>query len=267
MPVDFDTIEAILDEAWNQGRKTLHEHEVYKLIHASGAVRVPQTVFRRTGEPFAVFDLEKIPSRQVVLKIVSPEIPHKSDVGGVRFVPRDADAINRIVEEFVEIAARQNVPLTGVVACEYFKHDQASLGNELFVGIRASREFGPIIAAGLGGVHTEYLASVMQKGKAIATALTEQTNGRHMFELFRSTMAYDILSGNARGYKRMIEDDALIECFDAFIGVAHRFCDNARKDKPLIAELEVNPFALVDGFRSEERRVGKECRSRWAPYH
>ena len=24
---------------------------------------------------------------------------------------------------------------------------------------------------------------------------------------------------------------------------------------------------LFDGFRSEERRVGKECRSRWSPYH
>ena len=23
----------------------------------------------------------------------------------------------------------------------------------------------------------------------------------------------------------------------------------------------------VDGTRSEERRVGKECRSRWSPYH
>ena len=24
---------------------------------------------------------------------------------------------------------------------------------------------------------------------------------------------------------------------------------------------------LIDGTRSEERRVGKECRSRWSPYH
>ena len=23
----------------------------------------------------------------------------------------------------------------------------------------------------------------------------------------------------------------------------------------------------MDGMRSEERRVGKECRSRWSPYH
>ena len=26
-------------------------------------------------------------------------------------------------------------------------------------------------------------------------------------------------------------------------------------------------FQLVNAFRSEERRVGKECRSRWSPYH
>ena len=26
-------------------------------------------------------------------------------------------------------------------------------------------------------------------------------------------------------------------------------------------------FGIADGLRSEERRVGKECRSRWSPYH
>ena len=26
-------------------------------------------------------------------------------------------------------------------------------------------------------------------------------------------------------------------------------------------------LAAMDGHRSEERRVGKECRSRWSPYH
>src|SRR2546422_8401570 len=28
-----------------------------------------------------------------------------------------------------------------------------------------------------------------------------------------------------------------------------------------------HPVAGVVGVRSEERRVGKECRSRWSPYH
>ena len=26
-------------------------------------------------------------------------------------------------------------------------------------------------------------------------------------------------------------------------------------------------YSVIDGRRSEERRVGKECRSRWSPYH
>src|SRR2546429_5156619 len=26
-------------------------------------------------------------------------------------------------------------------------------------------------------------------------------------------------------------------------------------------------FEISEGLRSEERRVGKECRSRWSPYH
>ena len=38
-----------------------------------------------------------------------------------------------------------------------------------------------------------------------------------------------------------------------------------------IAMIKTNPFkfgSIVDGpYRSEERRVGKECRSRWSPYH
>src|SRR5690554_7622248 len=31
--------------------------------------------------------------------------------------------------------------------------------------------------------------------------------------------------------------------------------------------LSILPILLILGIRSEERRVGKECRSRWAPYH
>ena len=35
-------------------------------------------------------------------------------------------------------------------------------------------------------------------------------------------------------------------------------------DKKTTAEVSVN---IRGGTRSEERRVGKECRSRWSPYH
>ena len=33
-------------------------------------------------------------------------------------------------------------------------------------------------------------------------------------------------------------------------------------------QLDNNQFIVITGpNRSEERRVGKECRSRWSPYH
>ena len=32
-------------------------------------------------------------------------------------------------------------------------------------------------------------------------------------------------------------------------------------------QLAGNIFSTVSATRSEERRVGKECRSRWSPYH
>src|SRR5258708_38697943 len=51
----------------------------------------------------------------------------------------------------------------------------------------------------------------------------------------------------------------------------------ARESVPLWDKIERNRdlrggppywgFAWAAGLRSEERRVGKECRSRWSPYH
>ena len=32
-------------------------------------------------------------------------------------------------------------------------------------------------------------------------------------------------------------------------------------------KVKINIEKLVEAERSEERRVGKECRSRWSPYH
>ena len=35
----------------------------------------------------------------------------------------------------------------------------------------------------------------------------------------------------------------------------------------LLSFIRSHVFIFVFIFRSEERRVGKECRSRWSPYH
>ena len=50
-----------------------------------------------------------------------------------------------------------------------------------------------------------------------------------------------------------------------------RGCLKSGQPLPLSAANEIadamKTWALEHGARSEERRVGKECRSRWSPYH
>ena len=39
------------------------------------------------------------------------------------------------------------------------------------------------------------------------------------------------------------------------------------KLKPMSQMTEIDIAEIIPNPRSEERRVGKECRSRWSPYH
>ena len=43
--------------------------------------------------------------------------------------------------------------------------------------------------------------------------------------------------------------------------------DAGPRDTICRGETAVLSSVIIDNGRSEERRVGKECRSRWSPYH
>ena len=111
--------------------------------------------------------------------------------------------------------------LTGILLCDYVRPDSQGFATELFVGIRHTREFGPIISAGLGGVEMELLARQLRKGAAVAIAPTGSMNGERFFELFRRTLSYERLSGAMRGGGRLLDDAVLVHCFQAFIDLAN----------------------------------------------
>ena len=248
MAVDFEVVEAILHHAVADGRNVLFEHEVYQLIKASGAVHVPVTLFVPAGATLPPDGLDRFPGSRVVLKIVGTGISHKSDRGGVLFVDRNYNTVSATVAGMLTIEHGPEAGVRGVLVCECLEHDSSGFGNELFVGIRSAREFGPVVAAGLGGVHTEYFASHLAKGQALATALAFETSGEQFFGLFQKTVAYELMSGRIRGTKRIVPDEHLVECFKAFTQMARVFCTPQRGDAPTITELEVNPFAFRDGF-------------------
>ncbi|RJP32543.1 MAG: indolepyruvate oxidoreductase subunit beta [Phycisphaerales bacterium] len=241
---EADAIAQTIHRVTEQQRSHLYEHEVYGIVELVGAICPPRHLLVPRGGHVNADELAPFPGDKVVLKIVSPDVTHKSDSGGIAFTPRNVDAVNREIDRLIALHAAHTDRVEGVLLVEYVKQANRSFGSELFVGIRATREFGPVIAAGLGGIDTEFLAVKMQRGLAMAKASAVDVSAEEFFELFRRTAAYEILSGGARGHERVVADGDLINCFRAFIAIARRFCTHGL-DAEGILELEVNPFAFV----------------------
>lgn len=242
---EASAFESVLMEAYDEGRSQLYEHEVYSLLELIGAINAPVHRFIPKGSTIDEAALQTFPGERVVLKLVSQDVVHKSDVGAVRFVPKELGAVRKEIDALItrhSPAAR----VAGTLLVEYVEHRAGGLGSELFVGIRSTREFGPVIAAGLGGLDTEYMASRLKPGKAVAKALALECDAEGLLELFKETVAYEILSGAVRGHERVVADAELLRCFRAFLGIARRFCIDRGEEGPDVGELEVNPFAFKD---------------------
>ncbi len=272
MAIDFGSIEKLLSDASAEGRSSLYEHECYRLLATTGAEAAPTCRLIPTGGRPTAEDLAAIPGSRIVLKVVSPDITHKTEARGVRIVANEMGAVEAAFELMLrevpetyatylearpghgpldlsglagrELESRLRERMVGILLCRYMEPDEKGFATELFVGIRQTAEFGPIISAGLGGVEMEILAAATQKGSAIAIAPTGLVDGRQFFELFRRTLSYQRLSGEMRGARRMVADATLVECFQAFIDLANRFSELDPDAAFHIHELEVNPFAI-----------------------
>ena len=272
--IDIKRIDALFRIAADEGRDQLFEHETYELLRLSGAESVPRIRLLNKGIRASNDDLVALPGHKAVLKIVSPCIVHKTDVGGVRIVDKQPGKIRsawrRMMDEVPLNFARmleQNPELTpvpyaglageelrravaadvrGVLLVEFMPPDSQAFGNELLVSIRRTREFGPVLTAGLGGTDTEIYAARFRPGQAVVSASTELTSPEHFFELFRTTIAYEKLAGRSRGQARIVSDDQLVECFASFMELANHYSPGNPGAPAVIEELEVNPFAFTD---------------------
>lgn len=237
--------ESLLRTAYDEDRRQLYEHEVYRLIELVGAITPPRHAFIAKSSTISEEVLSAYPGDRVVIKLVSAGVVHKTEAGAVKIVPKDLARVRSEIEQMVNRHAAK-VSVAGVLVVEFVEHDAHAIGSELFVGIRATREFGPVIAAGLGGVQTEYLASKMRPGVAVAKAVASDTDAESFLELFKATVAYDVLSGRVRGQDRVVSDGELLRCFRVFLSIARQFCVDRGEEGPDISELEVNPFAFVN---------------------
>ncbi len=272
--VDHTAIRNLFSRIESEGRYHLYEYEVYDLIRFTGSETVPRHFMLPKTTSLDPARLNDIAGDEIVIKIVSPTILHKSDVGGVKIVNKTAQKVQAAIERMMaevpvsfsemigrnpkkapveyrdlrgkDLIAAIALDIQGVVLCQYMPPDSEKFGNELLVSLRRTREFGMILSAGLGGIDTELYAARFKKGQAIVAAATAMVDGERFFKLFRKTISYRKLAGLTRGGKRIVPDVRLLECFNAFIEVGNTYSSTAGGAVFIIDELEINPLAFSD---------------------
>ena len=143
---------SIIADAKAQGRKALDEASGKALLAQFG-INVPKTaVITDVGEVERALSAMKLP---VVVKVVSPEILHKSDAGGVRVGLGSADEVRQAISEMSALPKIQWARVEG-----WLIEEMVPAGQEMVVGGLRDPQFGPLVMVGLGGVFVEVLADV-----------------------------------------------------------------------------------------------------------
>ena len=148
------SFETVLAQARAEGRTLLNEVEAKSLLKEAGVPVASTTLATTRDEAQAQAEAAGYP---VVLKVVSPDIAHKSDVGGVKLNLRDKDAVGAAFDEIVA-NSKKAVPGAKIlgVAVQYM----APQGTEVIVGMTTDPQFGPVMMFGLGGIMVEVLKDV-----------------------------------------------------------------------------------------------------------
>ena len=236
----------ILARAASEGRTILLEHEVYALL-AEGGIDVPAHRFAPSPDQADPALCDALHSGEVVVKVVSPEILHKSDVGGLTICPNKPAAVKQAVAKVID-AARAKVPqarIHGALVVEKIPHQQG-LGRELLAGFRHDLAFGPVVVIGTGGLDTEYLLGALRPERAKAVGSATSITAETARAMLRDTVVHSALCGMLRSTRgEGISEDRLVRLVEALAALATIHASFAPGGGVGLSELEVNPFVLA----------------------
>jgi acetyltransferase len=173
----------------------------------------------------------------VAIKVISENISHKSDVGGVQLNLRNGPAVSEAFQDMIERIqqAYPDTKIDGVVV-----QPMATGGRELILGGRQDAQFGPVVLVGLGGIFVEVFEEASLRVAPISR--------REATTMITELRGAPILMGT-RGHKQS-DIDAVVE---AILRLSQLLCDFGQ-----IKEIDINPlrvFHLPDGCQALDARV------------
>ncbi len=221
--VDKEKVKEIIENARKEGRNFLLEPEAKEIFRAYG-LPVPAGKVA-TNEEEAV-EIAKEIGFPVVMKIVSPQIIHKTEAGGVKVNIETEDEVRSAFREIVENARKYdpNAEIKGV-----YVQNMAPWGTEVIIGSVKDPQFGPAVMFGLGGIFVEVMKDV-----TFRIAPVSEGDAREMVEEIKASK---ILKG-FRGEKPK-DIDALVEAICRLSQLVYEFEED-------ISEVDANPVMLYE---------------------
>jgi acyl-CoA synthetase (NDP forming) len=226
------SVKEIIAAARKQNRTYLLEHESKSIIQK---YKIPVTKFAvAETEDAAIKEAEQI-GYPVVLKILSPDVLHKSDVGGVIINLKTADDVRAAYQSIINNVHKHN-PNANILGV--FVQEFAPTGIEVIIGSVKDPQFGPALMFGLGGIFVEVLKDVSFRVAPITSYDAE--------EMIREIKGYPILTG-IRGQEPS-DIDALAKIL---LQVSKLIIEH-----PEINQLDLNPiFSYPKGAKCVDARI------------
>ena len=225
----------IISKALQENRNLL-EPETWRLLQDYG-IKLPSWGFAQSTE--TTLKVAEEIGFPIALKVVSRDIVHKSDVGGVKVNIRDFKTLSAAIQEITS-SVTKHVPGSAIEGWMLTK--MISNGTEMIIGGARDAQFGTIIMCGLGGVFIELFKDVKMRLAPV--------NTKEAMEMLQELKAFKLLQGY-RG-----QEPCNIEALVKLIVKV----SNLLVDYPQISELDLNPVIVLPqgAFPVDARVIIKE---------
>jgi len=225
-------VREILKRVMNSKRKNLTEFESREILSYYEIPVIEGEIVKNLENAKKMIERIGYP---IVLKVVSPQIIHKTDVGGVIL---DIDNEKKLYQAYHQIVknVEKNAPKATIES--FFVQEMIKEGVEVIIGGKYDPTFGQTIAFGLGGIFVEVFEDISFR----VVPITKED----AMQMIKEINGYKILKGY-RG-KPPIDFEALI---DILMKTSKMLEENQE-----IKELDMNPvFALPDKAVAADARI------------
>jgi len=219
--VDNKAVKTVLEKAKGDGRYAIGDAEAWDILRAYD-LNIPKSVLAKTADE--AVEIAGDLGYPVVMKIASPDILHKTDVGGVKVGLESADQVRDAFDLMIYRTERY-LPDALVWGCQI--QEMAPPGGlEVLIGMNRDPQFGPLVTFGLGGIYVEALKDV-----TFRVAPFTRIDAKAMLEEIRSKALLEGVRGNPP-----IDKEAII---DTLLKMGQLV-----QDFPEIAEFDINPLIV-----------------------